>query len=372
MSLLNPKDLGRLSLLSNPKFKYLRQMSEHLKTLHAGEIEVIDQPQTGEIMFILHTYPNNGKYVATLKDKVMGSDEPDFADIYLYAIITIQLILSRAGNPKVEDSRSQAPKTLIADFEEYALPHLPSKLAGQWSYQIIMNGLFNIKFIGDCELNTAFAVYMTNTDKSFNIPFIHNDHPSKNELLEFAVNFKIKEYIMFMKYIVGRRRYDSMIGAKTMFHFDGHMLPKITELPSCEFDINESVSPIHALLISYDKKQMVYTIHDMDQHLPKMVLKLNVSYLGDYEFEAYANGCRFYYAIDNGVGKLVNLNERSLIEIGVINFNQFKYIILNYLITCEVQKLRPSQFTAWELVGNGLIQGTKTDFDLLDKYMNEY
>lgn len=409
--------------MSSIKFKYI----DNLSKLY-GPFKYFPNVATNEITVVY-----KDKYFATISDKIrILNIENDFANIYLYAVITIQLILSKISKPEI----------LLSNFIKYAESFNLIDLAINFvnadcckcmknTWGLITNGLFNVKWgTGDCELNTAFAVYLDRYEH-FNIvdefmklnlnkietlasmgssnlealrPMMIESSDLKTQMneydkIKFAMEFKIKEYILFMKFIIGCRRYNEHHDLKTHFDFNGLLLPRVNVLPNVEFDCSDTISPVHALLIQYDRKNMIYSIYDIDNEMSRQDIKLggqklsneinisranarlntesvaymNVEYIDDYTYVGVINNHYFKYSSMDGNGNIYDLTEKSYVEIGKINFNQFKYILLNYFITCQtrLKKNEALTYTAWQLLGASLREVHTVDYDLLDKYIKE-
>ena len=394
--------------MSSIKFKYI----DNLSKLY-GPFKYFPNVATNEITVVY-----KDKYFATISDKIrILNIENDFANIYLHAVITIQLILSKI-------SKSE---TLLSNFIEYVKSFNLIDLAINFvnmdcckymknAWGLITNGLFNVKWgTGDCELNTAFAVYLDRYEH-FNIVnefmklnlntnlndlktlqlIISTDSEKSSDLktqmneydkIKFAMEFKIKEYILFMKFIIGCRKYNEQHDLKTHFDFNGLLLPRVNALPNVEFDCIDTISAVHALLIQYDRKNMIYSIYDIDDEMSRQDIKLgghkpayqtnilymNVEYINNYTYVGIINNHHFKYSSIDGNGIIYDLTEKSYVEIGKINFNQFKYILLNYFITCQT-RLRKNEaltYTAWQLLGASLREVRTVDYELLDKYIKE-
>ena len=397
----------------NTHFKYIDELSKkygpfsyYLDSMKNEIVVIYKNKYSASIIVNL----NNQLEIRINKSEGSRSQAPNFENnfenIYLYAVITIQLILNKVNTP---------PEVLISNFISFSnLEYQNIEPQTDLTWEMIINGMFNLKWgCGDCELNSAFAVYMDryenydivnefrkieNSEKirqneienenenemeiededsensiqninQFNPIF--NPHSISNyrdELIKLAINFKIREYILFMKFIVGCRKYNAQHDLKTHFDFKELTLPKINVLPDVEFDCNDTISPIHALLIQYNRKNMVYSIYDIDQKMSKECIKIDANYVNDYCFEIIVNDNQFLYKY----GKIINLTENSYIDVGIINFNQFKYIILNYYITCQTRLKKESamNYTAWELLANQLKNIRKTNYELLHEYIN--
>lgn len=335
--------------------KYLTNLGDKLQSENVAKIIITNT--TDDIKIGICYYHTNKLYMAVLKNKVniIESNAPDFANVYLYAIITIQLILN---------SREKA-REFLSNFIQYSNSFISSfdLYYNSYTHGEIMNRLFNVKYgSGDCELNSAFAVYLLNQQK-FDYDF--------NNIID-SMRFKIEVYKLFMEYIIGCRTYNSNHFI-TNFHFDfkEDTLPKTNKLPDVEFDYNDTICPIHALLIEYNRKQMKYIIHDLNEINNDKEIKLIAEYINDYYFEACVDNQRFIYRY-NGEGQFINYNEGKYIDVGLLNFNQFKYLILNYLLTTYLryQRTGAMNYTSWQLLISKLNNIKKTDFNLLNEYLN--
>ena len=334
-------------------FKYLNKISERLSKTNKGYITISEKPQFISVDLYLNFDELVGYHANIIIDKngelkieIPLCDYIDFAYIYLYAIITIQMILNKISIP---------PIVLINNFIEFVNMFDISKM--NYSYQAIMNsGLFNVKFSnGDCELNSAFLIYIINYAPDI-IKFGNLKHVLfKEQLYPWNLKysyfqFKIMIYILFMKFIIGHR---ILIGGK--MEFDKMTLPinkeDLANFGDSNYYFNDNNFAelsccYHSFIVDYIPSYDCYEIYDLNRPDSKLciyqyehdVVKNNETY---FNVICYKEDIKYpeasYYVISTQTGHIFEYNygilkfdSKENIKI-TLTFNQFKYIVLNFI-----------------------------------------
>jgi len=342
-------------------FRYINNISERLKKCNQGYIDITYPDNTRITISLIY---NDGDfsdiYVANiisndninLQINIPNCDYKDFAYVYLYAIITIQMILNKVIT---------SPTDLIDNFIKFVSQFNFNKT--YYTYEGIINsGIFNVKYCeGDCEINSAFLAYLLNNYNSNDIIEFGNIKLFKEQLYPWNldktfIQFKIIVYILFMKFIVGHRILREIGEIEEKLTFDKNLLPynsdnfgRIDELHYLnnynENKFIELALCYHSFIITYLPRGDYYEIYDLNKKDSKIIIYqyplktyeknetwfnlINCNISEDSEFSHFAVATQTNHIIEYNCNK-ISFDGKYNFDIS-LTFNQFKYILLGYI-----------------------------------------
>ena len=268
-----------------------------------------------------------------VKIEMINCDYKKFQYIYLYTIITIQLIL----NAKKYNQTTKC-KQLIIDFIKFIKlfdfqSMCQNIISSNYENKIINSGWFDIKSCyGDCEINAAILVYLLHQkDDNINIGF--NDekyyiskcdlYPDKlqNSLnVNCRIEFKISIYILFMKYLM---HCENLINVNHLFYTEDKNI----------INLDGNILPYTNVYNMYLQNNFMYNSIGMANHLfvSEHLLFNNEYYIYDLNF--IHNCSKIHIFIDDSKNKLeinkLNLKENEVVIYFKNDYNYYAEIKIN-------------------------------------------